>query len=137
MAVIGLLVGIGLLILIYVLVKKFDQKMEKEFKHTFFTWGKFSTVVVANWIIYFGINWYESAVNKNGDIFNGVALIVLGVIVYLLWIFFNISQTNLKFGVIGSLFSGILFLPGSILALFALLAAYGALMQTRPVYRMN
>jgi len=137
MTVIGIIIGLILMGLLYALVEKFEAKMYKDFKHSFFSWGSFAAVAIANWMIFIGNSWYKEALTHNGDTLNGIVLMILALIIYLFWIAYNITKSDYKWGIIGSLFSGLLFLPGSALAFLAILFIYAMLAETKPVVRLN
>jgi len=137
MTVIGIIIGLILMGLLYALVEKFEVKMNSKFQHSFFSWESFAAITVANWMIFFGNNWHESAIAHHTDTLNGIVLMVLALIIYLSWIAYNISKSDYKWGMIGSLFSGLLFLPGSALAFVTILFVYAMLAQTKPVVRLN
>lgn len=84
-------------------LSRFNLHCSRKFGHMFFTKSMFYATATALAFIVAGCVWRQSAVETNGDQLNGVVLIVIGALIACAMIFGNIRQTNLLYGIGGSI----------------------------------
>ena len=132
--IIGVLVG---LFLLAVFVSGMNDYTQKKYRYEIFNWYNLAAAGFGYGFMLFGRNWYLEAVNKSGDILNGIILISIGVIIIGLVVFNNVQKTSLKFGLLFSVVQLALYIPASVIAFYGLLAAAAFFAQTKPVYSIN
>jgi hypothetical protein len=84
-------------------LSRFNLHCSRKFGHMFFTKSMFYATATALAFIVAGCVWRQSAVETNGDQLNGVVLIVIGALIAIAMIVGNIRQTNLVYGIGGSI----------------------------------
>ncbi|MBU3014038.1 hypothetical protein KO488_04660 [Poseidonibacter lekithochrous] len=95
-------------------------KRGKEFFH-----GKYLFVYFISFtLIYYGYEWYEEAIESNGDILNGIILIILAAILLVLVIIRNIKSSNFIFGITITIVQIILYMP---ILIFTMVSGFTAL----------
>ncbi|HFU0229607.1 hypothetical protein L1D19_23450 [Vibrio natriegens] len=94
----GLLVVAAILFLLHSLDKHYDKK----FGHRFFKLSAFIILAVAVGFVWGGQLWYESALKDGGDTLNGIACMVIGGLIVIGMVVFNLKRTNLVYGLLGS-----------------------------------
>ncbi|HHY0626531.1 TPA: hypothetical protein ACVU5F_004611 [Vibrio parahaemolyticus] len=95
----GLLVVAAILFLLH----SFDKHYDRKFGHRFFKLSAFIILSVAVGFVWGGQLWYESALKEGGDTLNGVACMVIGVVIVFGVVIYNLKNTNLLYGLLGSL----------------------------------
>ena len=134
LAIIGVLVAIVLLVLF---VNYANEYSDREFHYEIFNITTFSIIAIGYVFIYFGEGSYNSALMHEGDLLNGILLMIIGAFLVIVGVFINIINTNLKFGIAMSVVQLILYAPLAVVAVFTLIMMVAALMQTKPVYNLN
>lgn len=121
--IIGGIVGIGAL---WFAITWFNTHCDAKFGHQFFTKPILITLGIAGALCIFGLNWYMSSAKANpsgytifhvifnGDTLNGMILILLGLIIYIVIAVYNFKETNWVYGTFGTLIQ------------FALLSAFAS-----------
>ncbi len=137
MLVLKIIAGILILWFLYWSIKTLNEKVIRKFNYDFFDQGNFIIAFISNLFIYFGREWYIEALEKSGDILNGIILMGIGGVGLLLLVIINIRQTNFLVGLIGSVIQIALFAIGSYFVFFFILIAIAFLSNTRPVYNLN
>lgn len=132
--IIGVLVGLFLLAMF---VSSMNNYTQKKYRYEIFNWYNLAAAGIGYGFMLFGKNWYLEAVNKSGDILNGIILISIGVIIIGLVVFNNVQKTSLKFGLLFSVVQLALYIPASVIAFYGLLASAAFFAQTKPVYSIN
>ena len=132
--IIGILAAI---VFVYLFVIWTNEYIEQKYNYTFFNMRNYLMSAVGYVLIYFGNEWYLSALQKHQDLLNGQLLIAFGVILLCIVIYFNIKNTSLF---TGGLLSVVQLLIYSVLAYIGfltlvLMVAYFS--QTKPVYNVN
>lgn len=84
-------------------LSRFNLHCSRKFGHMFFTKSMFYATATALAFIVAGCVWRQSAVETNGDQLNGIVLIVIGTLIAFAMIVGNIRQTNLVYGIGGSI----------------------------------
>lgn len=102
----------------------FNQHCQKKFSYRFFNSASAFATALAIGLGYGGYNWRESAITQGGDPLNGLILMIFGVIVAAVLIYFNFKKTNVLYGVGGTVIQLIVF---SILTYFLLIIGFIAI----------
>ena len=68
-----------------------------------------------------GMEWYDSAVNSNSDIHNGLVVAMIGASLIIYVVFQNINRTSLVVGLIGSIGQLVLFSVATYIGFWLLL----------------
>ena len=138
MTVLYIIGALLVIALIFALVAKINAFSENSYKYEFFTWGNLAFTTVSYITLYFGRKWYlTELILKDGDTLNGLILIGIGVLMILGLLFTHIKNTNFIFGFIIGLLQLVLYVPASILGIFAFLIAAAWLAETKPVVNLN
>ncbi len=137
MVVIGIVFGIVGIMLLFLFIDWFNKASYKHFEYEFFTWEKFLLIAFANVLIFFGDSWYATALTQDGDTLNGILLTVIGVLIYIVWLYKNVDNTNYGWGLIGSIISALAFLPGTVIGFIAVLMVFAWASDTKPVVNLN
>ena len=137
MLVLKIIAGITLLWSLYWVITTLNEKVMQKFKYDFLDSGSFGIAFVSNLFIYFGHMWYLEAIEKSGDILNGMVLIGIGIVGLLLLTFINIKRTNFIIGITGSVIQIALFGIASFFAFFLIFLAFAFMANARPVYNIN
>ena len=134
LAIIGIIVAI---VLLARFVEYANAYSEREFNYDIFNITTFSIIAIGYVFLFFGKGSFASALMHQGDILNGILLMIIGGFLVMAVISINIINTNLTFGITMSIVQLILYIPLAVAALFglALLAAF--LSDTKPVYNLN
>jgi len=135
LTIIGVLVG---LILLAMFVTRMNEYTQKKYRYEIFNWYNLAAAGLGYGLIFFGRRWYiKEAAIADGDIVNGIVLIVLGVFTIAFVILNNIQNTSLKFGLLFSVVQLALYIPASVVAFYGLLITAAFFAQTKPVYSIN
>jgi len=132
--IIGVLAAV---ILVYILVVKVNGYTIKKYRYEFFNMGNFIASAIGYGMIYFGSRWYISALDKQGDILNGIIVCTIGIILILAVIYINITNTSLSEGLGFSLLQAPIYSVLSVAAIVALIVAIAYFSETKPVYQIN
>lgn len=119
----------------------FNNHCENRFDYKFFTVVSFFTVGASLLLIHLGNEWRLTSIQENGDILNGIVLMIIGGLVALTLGFFNFKNTNIAYGLGGSavqltVFGALAYLGIFILIVGLMLAIIGSLGAER-VYVVN
>lgn len=133
--VVAILVGVVLGI------KRFNEHCRCKFGHSFFSKKAFYWTALALCLLVTGNLWRASAEQQQGDTHNGTILMVVGIAVALWLVYVNVKQTNLIYGIGGSVlqisvFSLLAWVSIPVLAL-VLLCQFLVLAAAKPVYIIN
>ncbi len=122
LTILGLLIAaaIGWLI-----ITKINQYTTKKFNYQIFDGGTLVLVTIAYALIYFGFDFYQSALKNGGDILNGQLMIAIGVILIVLDIWINIKNTNFEEGVVLSIIQLLFYVVGAAAIAFLVVIAIG------------
>ena len=138
LSIIGAILG---LMLLYSIVVKINQVSYRENRYEYFTPTTAGSVVVGYYFLYFGYQSYEAASRAvNGDILNGILLMVIGGVLVGAIIISNFINTPKENKFITLLFTSIqlvIYVGVAYVSIFLILAAIGVLAQTKPVYVLN
>ena len=137
MVVLGIIIAIVLIIVLYLFIQKINSYSLKKYQYEFFNVGNYVASAVGYVLIFYGHSWYESAVKMNGDILNGILLMLIGIVPILAVVLINIKETSTEFALVLSIVQQILYAALAVIGFFALLIAIAFVMQTRPVYNLN
>lgn len=137
MMVLEIIGGIVLVLLLLWFVKKINLYSYKRFSYTFFNARNVFIVCSSYLLLFFGSQMYKTALEQNGDILNGILLICFGVVGLLYTLFYNISRTNLDFGLFMSIIQYIIYIPITVIGFLAVLVLLAFFVNTRPVYHIN
>lgn len=134
LSIIGLIV---FSICIYLIIIKVNNISYKNYKYEFFnkhTLALFTTMLV---LLFTGKSYYFEAVSNNGDIWNGILLFAIGVIIFIIRLILNIKIAGFFKGLVYTIIQLIIFIPLSIIALLVLYGAMVVAARTRPVFSIN
>ena len=134
LSIIGLIV---FSICIYLIIIKVNNISYKNYKYEFFnkhTLALFTTMLV---LLFTGKSYYFEAATNNGDIWNGILLFAIGVIIFIIRLILNIKIAGFFKGLVYTIIQLIIFIPLSIIALLVLYGAMVVATRTRPVFRIN
>lgn len=134
LSIIGIIV---LSICVYVIILKVNSISYKNYKYEFFngyTLALFTTMLV---LLFAGKSYYFEAASNDGDIWNGILLFAVGVIIFIIRLILNIKIAGFFKGLLYTILQLIIFIPLSIIALLVLYGAMVVAARTRPVYNLN
>ena len=137
MAVLILLGLFILLVLIYGFIKFLNTKTRKRFDFEFFSEKNLVPYVFINLGLYFGYEWYTEALQKNGDILNGILILFFACCLFIYVLVKNIKRTNYTYGILCTLLQFIIFIPGSLFGIAFIIGMLGISLQARPVYNIK
>jgi len=137
MLVLKIIAGVALLWALYRVIRSLNNKVIKKFNYEFLDKAVFSIAFISNLLIYFGQMWYFEAVERSGDVFNGILLIGFGIVGLLFIVFINIKRTNFLVGISGSVIQLSLFGVASFFAVFVIWFVVASIANARPVYNIN
>ncbi len=136
MTVLIILGVLAVIVVLFVIVSWINDYSERTFNYEFFSWGNLAVTAVGYLLLFYGDKWFNEAVTKSGDILNGQLLMGIGFLFILGVLYTHIKNTNLLFGIVVGIFQLILYIPLSVISIFALLAVAGWLTETKPVYKL-
>ena len=99
----------GCIIAIFCSVSLFNEHCESKFSHAFIKLNVFPFYAAAFWASVLGYAWRHDALLKGGDSLNGLLLILLSVAVAIWFLVVNIRESDLVYGVLGTLLQIIVF----------------------------
>ena len=134
LSIIGIFI---LIVLIYGLVDFLNKKTYSKFKYKFFTEEAFYYYVVIDMGLFFGYQWYSSALIKKVDTLNGILIIFFACCIFLYLLNKNIKRTNYSYGILLTIFQFIVYLPLSIFGAAGIIFAISYFLQTKPVINLN
>jgi hypothetical protein len=134
LSIIGVIVFLAIL---FASIKKLDTYTDEKFGYQFFDSSNIALITIGAWLCYFGYDWYMDAVKEGSDTLNGILMMAIGTIFYLLQIFINFSSTNFKIGFFGSIFQIVVLSVASVFIFIFLLIAMAFLSETKPVINLN
>ena len=129
----GVLAVIAILFLIVTWINDYS---ERAFDYEFFSWANLAITSIGYFLLFYGFKWFNEALSEGGDILNGQLLMGIGLLFILSVLYTNIKHTNFLFGIVVGVFQLILYIPLSVISIFALLATAAWLTETKPVYRL-
>ena len=137
MIVLTIILSILGLYIIYEIVKRFDSSMNQRFGYKFFNKISYIIISVSYVLIYFGYKLYQSLLLSSGDTLNGTLLIIFGIIGLCVMIYVNILNTDISFGLMGSLFQFTIFSVLAVIGFIALVMVIMSFLSAEPVYNIN
>ena len=136
MTVLIILGVISVIAILFVIVSWINDYSEKTFDYEFFSWGNLGATALGYLLLFYGTKWFYEALSEGGDILNGQLLIGIGFLFIIRVLYIHIKRTNFLFGIVVGVFQLILYIPLSVISIFALLATATWLTETKPVYRL-
>lgn len=136
LSIIGILVAMGLLYWAFV---AFNEHCDDKFGYCFFTKPVLIGLGLAGGLFLAGHYWYEAAsADPEGDIVNGIVLMVISIGIYIGFAVYNFKSTNIVYGIIGtviqfSLLSVIAYFGIILLSIYFVLSFLGSLTTERVV----
>lgn len=103
MLVLKILGFIAIVIIILILVGLMNDKYLEKFNFTIFSAPMVVGQVITGLSLFFGKEWYFSAVAHNGDTLNGLVLGGLGIVIGISTIVYIYYMTNFIYGTIGTI----------------------------------
>lgn len=115
MIMVYIICGVIAIAALWFVIKWFNEHCEDKFDHKFFTMPVLIALGIAGALCIFGLSWYTSSAKTNnsgytllnvilnGDTLNGIIMIALGLITYIVIAVYNFIRTNWIYGVIGTL----------------------------------
>ncbi|OYZ66397.1 MAG: hypothetical protein B7Y17_01695 [Sulfuricurvum sp. 24-42-5] len=137
MLVLSLIALIAACAALYGFIEWFNNYTQAKARYEFFTKGHTAAVVLSYGMMFFGTQWFKSAMTSNEDILNGVVVIIIGAIILISVIVNNFRNTPKKLALIGTVAQLILYIPIAIAAVFIVLMMLAVLAQTKPTYNLN
>lgn len=132
---------IAIIALLAIGVKRFNERCQSKFGHMFFSKKAFFVTVAAVALFVAGNAWRVSAIKAHSDTLNAIMLMVVAGLVACGLVFLNVKQTDLFYGLVGSVLQLGAF---SALALFswpflivAVVLQLIVILSARPVYIVN
>ncbi|RDU94564.1 hypothetical protein [Trinickia dinghuensis] len=141
MLVIKLILVAAVLAALFVGIAKFNNHCASKFSHAFFTKRAFYMTAAAIGVYAVGEMWKHSSQQSHGDPLNGIVLMVVGGLIAAWLVFDNVKQTNMLYGIGGSvvslgLFSVLAWIWLPLMAI-GLVCYFLTLMSAKPVYVVN
>lgn len=137
MTVLGIIGGIVLVLFVIWFVKKINLYSYKRFRYTFFNARNVFIVCGSYLLLFFGSEMYKTALEQSGDTLNGILLICFGMAGLFYTLFYNISRTNLDFGLFMSIIQYIIYIPITVIGVLTVIVLLAFFVNTRPVYHIN
>ena len=134
LTIIGIIVA---LIAAYIAIQFFNSYSMKKYKYEIFNTTTFAMSFVGYVAIFFGYDWYTSAITQHGDLLNGELLIAIGVIFLLSVVYLNITNTSLFYGIVMSIVVEIFYLVATPPLLIFILLGIAYFSETKPVINVN
>ncbi len=116
---------IGAAVVGWLIVTMINQYTTKKFNYQIFDGGTLVLVTIAYALIYFGFDFYQSALKNGGDILNGQLMIAIGIVLIVLDIWINIKNTNFEEGVVLSIVQLLFYVVGAAAIAFLVVIAIG------------
>lgn len=141
MLVLSIIGGILGLVFIYWMVVKINELSYEKSGYEYFTPTSAGFVIVGYYFLFFGFAAFSTASHAvNGDILNGILLMIIGGVlvgVIIVSNFINTPNENILITIIFSSIQLIVYVGLAYVSAFILLLAFAALSQTKPVYVLN
>lgn len=137
MIVLGIIAGIILVLFVLSFVKKINLYSYKRFRYIFFNARTLFIICGSYVLLFFGNRIYQTALEQSGDTLNGILLICFGMAGLFYTLFYNISRTNLDFGLFMSIIQYIIYIPITVIGFLTVLVLLAFFVNTRPVYHIN
>ena len=133
---------IGLVIagfVVYGFMEWFNGYTQKEASYTFFSEEHSMAFIPSYLMILFGHGWWSDNYynTPHGDWLNGAIVMGLGIIILILTLVNNFKKTPKRIAIIGSIAQLFLYIPFTIVAIIAIVAAMAVASQIKPVYNLN
>ncbi|MCZ4279598.1 hypothetical protein O4H49_02335 [Kiloniella laminariae] len=103
MLVLKIIIGIIILAGAFFSFLTFNNHCNRKFGYRFFTMTSFVIVGASLILISIGHEWRLDALKENGDILNGIILMIIGVLISMYLVFKNFKETNFVYGLGGSI----------------------------------
>lgn len=141
MLVLQIIGGLLALALVLFLLFIFDELCDEKFGHRFFKFSSFIILAVSVGTMMIGNMWYESSLESGSDTLNGLVLMIVGGLILLSVVFYNLKKTNFVYGLFGStiqisIFGTLVLISLPIFAVFAVISIIGSF-AAQPVYMVN
>lgn len=120
---------------IYQFMMGFNTFTFKEARYRFFTIQSYGWYAASYIAMYAGFHMIKS--NWEGDPLNGIIVLIIGLWIFITQIRNNFRHTKPLVAISGSLAQCVLYIPLTIIGLFALFIAMAAASRIRPVYSIN
>lgn len=134
LSIIGIIV---LSIFVYLIIIKVNSFSYKNYKYEFFNKYTLALFTTMLFLLFTGKSYYFEAAANNGDIWNGILLFAIGVIIFIIRLILNIKIAGFFKGIFFTIIQLIIFIPLSIIALLVLYGVMVVAARTRPVFRIN
>ena len=134
LTIIGVLIGIYLLV---ELVKRLNEYTKSNYSYKIFDERSAFISAVGYVMVYVGQGFYFSAIADKVDTLDGELLVLIGALFLSSIIAINFRKMGFLRGLSLSVIQMIIYAGVSVVAVFALIAAYAFFSQTRPVYNIN
>ncbi|KAB7889666.1 hypothetical protein [Poseidonibacter ostreae] len=131
---------IGVLLLCYLLlmfINYINEKTYKKYKFKCIEMDFFIVYAVITGIAYYGNSWYLKELAIDGDILNGILLMIFAAVLFIFILVLNIKRTTFFVGIGITLLQTIIYVPLAVVSFFVLLLALAFFSQTKPVYVIN
>ena len=130
LSIVGIIVA---LIIAYMAIQAFNRHSMKKYKYEIFNSATFILSFLGYVAIFFGYDWYTSAVAEHGDLLNGELLMSIGIIFLLLVLFINIVNTSLFYGLIMRVVVELFYLVATPPLLIFIILGIAYFSETKPV----
>jgi len=137
MTVLSIIGVIVFFIVLYYVLERINIYTLNIYNYEFFKVESFFLYFIIYGLFYFGWDWYSDALKVNGDILNGLILMIIGFILFILNLIINIKESSFFMGLLFTLLQTVLYIPIATLGFFILLVAMTFASQVRPVYSLN
>ena len=134
LAIIGALVALGLIIWF---IKYSNEYSWSEYGYEIFNFEEFVGYVIGYGLLYFGYDWFKTAMQHQGDILNGILLMIIGGVILLAMVLNSIAHTSWRYGLLMSLVKGVLYALATPIVIIGILMVGAWLMETKPVIRLD
>jgi len=131
-------IALGLLAYgLYRLFVKCDTYLYKTFKYNILKQEIYIVGAVGDTLFYIGYLWLSSALHQDGDILNGILLMVFGFVLMVLLLLINMQDTNWYIGLAVTLFQLGVSAVMAVSVIFIAMMTVAWLSETKPVYKIN
>jgi len=134
LSIIGIVV---VLIIAYAFIIFVNNHSLKKYNYEIFNAATFFWSFIGYLALFFGYDWYESALINHEDILNGELMLAIGAILLCSIIYYNISRTSLFYGLLMSIVTEAFYLIATPCVIFIIIIVVAYFSQTKPVFNVN
>lgn len=137
MFVLSIIALLSVFLLFLYIIIKVNQITYKKYKYEFINAEVLVYFVLTFTLLYLGKIHYFKAVLNDGDIWNGILLFAIGVIIFIIRLIINIKIAGFFKGILFTIYQIIIYLPLSFVFFIMILILMFIASKTKLVYNLN